>query len=81
VQTSNDVYPSILTSGGLILLMWATAAPAAAHRLHFKTPGIPMSTVIDSCRDTGPAASSRKPSQSSPNQLEVKRESTKNQPF
>jgi putative DNA-invertase from lambdoid prophage Rac len=49
--------------------------------------GIPMSTVIDSCRDAeipSPpthVASSRKPSQSSLNQPEIKTKSTKNQPF
>jgi transposase len=49
--------------------------------------GIPMSTVIDSCRDAEipalptPIASSRKPSQSATNQPEIKTKSTKNQPF
>jgi hypothetical protein len=51
------------------------------------TLGIPMSTVIDSCRDAEMLAqptliaSSRKPSQSCLNQPEINRESTKNQPF
>jgi putative DNA-invertase from lambdoid prophage Rac len=50
------------------------------------TLGIPMSTVIDSCRDaeipapSTPTASDRKPRQSSANQPEIKAKSTKNQP-